>query len=239
MITEAYPVQGSETDVARLHLLRLCSPALPVGAYAYSGGLEQAVAAGWVRDESGAGAWITGVLEHALAQLDVPVLLRLHRAWQAGDQETVRYWSRLLLACRESAELRAEDRHLGTALARLLADLGVEEARSWREEPACTWAAMFALAGHHWDIPARVLAQGYLWSWCENQMAAAVKLIPLGQTAGQRILLQCTARIPACVRRGETLAADAGAEEKVGAGAPALAMASALHESQYCRLFRS
>ena len=109
-------------------LLQLCSPSLPVGAYAYSQGLECAVERGWVRDEASAGDWILGLLNHGLRNLDLPVLARLYRAWRAADPNAARRWNAWLYASREAAELQREDHHLGTALARLLTDLGIAEA---------------------------------------------------------------------------------------------------------------
>jgi urease accessory protein len=225
---------ASADPLARLRLWQLISPALPVGAFAWSQGQEFAVESGWVRDEAGAAAWIGGLLRHPLAQQDVPVLARCHAAWQQGDHAAAEHWSRRLLAMRESAELREEDRQLGAALARLLTDLGVAPAERWtRGEPA-SFACLFALASVHWHVPLEEAAQGYLWAWCENQVAAAIKLIPLGQTAGQRLLSTLIEHIPAAVTRG--LAVD---DDDIGYSAPGVALASALHETQYTRLFRS
>lgn len=223
------------TDTAALvRLLQLVSPALPVGAYAYSQGLEHAVQAGWIRNHDGARDWITGVLEHSLCGLDLPVLRRMHLAWVAQDLRALEYWSRFLSASRESAELRVEDHQIGTAMARLLADLDVPGAGEWRRHDHLSWALMFSLAAVHWEIPLPLAAEGYAWSWCENQVAAAIKLVPLGQTDGQRILRVCADRIPAlCARAMET------EEEDIGQLAAALAIGSALHERQYSRLFRS
>jgi len=207
---------------------------LPIGAYAYSQGLEFAVEAGWVGDEAQARSWLTGLLEHNLAHVDVPVLARLYEAWGRDDPAAIQYWSTYLLASREGGELVDEDRHLGRALARLLDELGVEQAAPWMQESAATFATLFALAARHWDIPLYEAAHGYLWSWCENQVAAAMKLIPLGQSAGQRLL---TAAMPAIERAAERgLALE---DEDIGAAAPGLALASARHETQYTRLFRS
>lgn len=217
-----------------LHLCRLVSPSLPVGAYAFSGGLEHAVTAGWVEDEDGARDWIFGQLEHAQSRLDVPVLARLYRGLEARDRDSVVAWSALLLAARESAELQAADRRMGLALARLLADLGVPDAGAWRDDESPCFAGVFALACLHWEIPLAAAARGLLWSWTENQVAAAIKLVPLGQTAGQRMLVEASARIPACIARG--LALD---DDEIGAIAPGVAIASALHETQHTRLFQS
>lgn len=217
-----------------LHLCRLTSPSLPVGAYAFSAGLEHAVAAGWVTHEDDAREWILGQLEHVQARLDVPVLARLHRGFEARDADGVRAWSALLLASRESAELLAAERRMGGALARLLDDLGVEEAATWRDEECASFCALFALACVHWRIPPASAALGYLLAVVDSQVAAAIKLVPLGHTAGQRLLLAASAPIPACVARG--LALEDG---DIGATAPGVAIASALHETQHTRLFQS
>jgi urease accessory protein len=219
---------------ARLRLMQLTSPALPVGAYAYSQGLEQAIEAGWVSSVEQLQDWVGGLLQHTLCTLDIPVLLRLHAAWSAQDQAAVQYWNNWLHACRESAELQAEDHQLGNALARLLTDLGLEEARIWMSDGQATYAALFALAAARWHIGAHDMALGYLWSWCENQITAALKLMPLGQTAGQRILSALIGRLPAALQDAE-----ACADDDIGQLAPAQAIASAMHESQYSRLFRS
>ncbi|MFZ5595245.1 MAG: urease accessory protein UreF [Pseudomonadota bacterium] len=221
-------------DVSLLRLMQLVSPALPVGAYAYSQGLEHAVCAGWVRDEATAAEWIGGLLDHALCRLDVPVLSRLHAAWMAEDCEQVEYWAAFLHASRESAELQAEDRHLGGALARLLTDLEFSEARPWIDHPCRGFAVLFALAGVRWGIAVKETLAGYLWTWAENQVAAAIKLVPLGQTAGQRILSRMIKRIPSAVER-----ASGFGDEDIGFFTPGLGIASAAHETQYSRLFRS
>ncbi|VAW77896.1 Urease accessory protein UreF [hydrothermal vent metagenome] len=221
-------------SISVLRLLQLVSPTLPVGAYAYSGGLESAVAAGWVSNAEQTCGWIDGVLEYNLCGLDVPVLQRMYHAWQQDDAETVRSWSRFLAASRESAELLAEDRQMGQALARLLVSMDIEAARDWVSGTHSSWVAMFALASVHWGIAERDAQLGYLWSWCENQVAAAVKLVPLGQTAGQQILAWCGERIPMRIERCHTLH-----DDDIGQLAPALAIISAQHEQQYSRLFRS
>jgi urease accessory protein len=217
-----------------LRLLQLTSPALPVGAYAYSRGLEWAVQARWVTDEATTGAWIAGLLCQALAALDVPVLIRLHQAWEQSDTDKVSAWSRYLYASRESAELRMEENQIGRALARLLNDLDVIAARAWMNDSYTTFGTMFTLAAVTWTIPIHETCAGYLWAWAENAVAAAIKLVPLGQTAGQRILSQIITRIPEAVERGQTIT-----DDDIGYATPALALASALHETQHTRLFRS
>ena len=144
-------VSSARTLTPLLRLLHLVSPALPLGAYAYSQGLEYAVHAGWVSDERSAGHWLGGLARGAVGTLDLPVLARLHHAWQRDDLDAVDCWSAQLLAARESAELRAEERHLGRALARILIELGIAEASHWNNDRA-TWATLFSLAAVRWDI---------------------------------------------------------------------------------------
>jgi len=223
-----------ENDSALLRLMQLVSPALPVGAYAYSQGMEYAVHAAWLRDENTVSEWILGLLQQSMARVDVPVLARLYRAWMRDDGEAVLYWSAYLRACRESRELQEEDSQMGKALARLLHDLNVAGVEPWITHPACGFALTFSLAAVRWRIPLQAAAQGYLWSWAENQVAAAIKLVPLGQTAGQRILSQVSEAIPAALDRGLAVH-----DEQIGFVAQRWVMGSALHEHQYSRLFRS
>lgn len=205
-----------------------------MGAYAYSQGLESAVERGWVHDEASAGAWILGLLNHTVRRLDLPVFARLYAAWRESDLEAIRRWNARLYASREAAELQREDRHLGAALARLLNDLGLKEAEPWRNAPRVCFATLFSLAAVKWEIPLPEAATGYAWAWVENQVAAATRLIPLGQTASQRLLIAAGPVIAAAVADGLALP-----DEAIGAAAPGLALAGALHETQYSRLFRS
>ena len=219
---------------ALLRVLQLASPALPVGAYAYSQGLESAIELGWVGDEASTRDWISGLLNHSQTRVDAPVLVRLHQAWQGQDAAAVNDWTQWLYASRESFELQQEDRHIGQNLARLLVDLDLPAAQPWcRAERVC-FATLFALAASHWGITARATVSAYLWTWSENQVMAATKLVPLGQTAGQRIL---SALIPLIDQATEQ--ALTRSDEQLGFSAPGLALAAARHEVQYSRLFRS
>lgn len=217
-----------------LRLLQLASPALPIGAFAYSQGLEQAVALAWVTDEASARDWILGLLASTLARLDLPVLVRLYRAFQADDAPAARRWTELLFACRGSAELQSEDRHLGTALARVLDGLGVDGARAWTGEATVCHATMFALAAVRWDIGVADAAAGYAFAWTEAQVGAASRLCPLGQQAAQRVLSQALPTIDDSVELALRLG-----DQDLGATAPAQVIASALHETLYSRLCRS
>jgi urease accessory protein len=214
--------------------MQLVSPALPVGAFNFSQGLETAVEAGWVCDPASALDWISGLAGGAVGTLDLPILLRLHAAWGRNDREAATRWSQRLIAARDTAELRAEDRHMGSALAKILAGLSIPEAEEWIGAPHASFAALFALAASRWQIAAQDAASGYLWAWCENQVLAAVKLVPLGQTAGQALLDALVRSIPGIVSVATTIA-----DERISISAPRLAIASARHETQYTRLFKS
>ncbi len=224
---------GGVAVVPLLRLLHLVSPALPVGAYAYSQGLEYAVHAGWVRDEESAYAWLRGLAVRGLGTLDLPILLRLIRAWTADDQDAMARWNERLLASRETRELRAEELHLGHALVRILTGLQVRDAPSLADVPV-TFACAFALASVRWGIGATEALGGYLWSWAENQVLAAIKLVPLGQSSGQQLLHRLIDDVPALVDGALTTT-----DERIGSGTVSQFLASALHETQYTRLFRS
>ena len=220
-------------SLALLRLFHLVSPALPVGAYAYSQGLEYAVQAGWVTDEASTFEWLQGLARFGLGTLDLPILRRLHAAFRGDDEGAVRDWNARLMASRESAELRAEERHLGAALARVLVELDLPEAAAWQaRDPA--FATLFSLAAVRWQIEVGPTLGGYVWAWSENQVLAAVKLVPLGQSAGQRLLHRLTDLLPQVLDQALTLA-----DEAIGTSAVSQVLASALHESQYSRLFRS
>ena len=142
----------------------------------------------------------------------------------------MRRWSRALEARRETAELRFEDLAMGSALAQLLSNLGAQS-----RSAACRSRAPSPSRPSNWAIPVDDACAGYAWAWCEAQVAAAVKLVPLGHTAGQRMLLALGARDPGGRRASLTACRD----DEIGASLPGLAIASALHETQYTRLFRS
>lgn len=223
--------------LALARLLQLASPTLPVGAYSYSQGLEAAVDAGTIVDAQSAGRWIGDALLLSLAKFEAPVMSRMHAAWLARDYAEVRRLDDWFRATRETAELRAETLQMGYSLRRLLIDLDEFDASPRAElesMQAPAFPAVFTFATAQWGIAVRDALVAYLWSWLENQVMAALKAVPLGQTDGQRLLL----------RLGGSLAAIAdqavAAEEAMFTNfAPGLAIASSRHESQYSRLFRS
>ncbi|MCB1775615.1 MAG: urease accessory protein UreF [Gammaproteobacteria bacterium] len=221
-------------ELARLRLMQLTSPALPVGGFTYSQGIEWAVEAGWIRDVGSLRDWLSGLIDDGLAGLELPLLVRLYRACEAGEPAQVGHWGRQLLASRETRELRQEELNRARALISLLRDLGIGRVTEWADELVHCQAAPFAVAAVEWRITLEDCLLGYAWSWLENQVAAAIKLVPLGQTDGQRVQLQLAESLPGACARALKIDDDA-----IGSSAPALAIASARHETQYTRLFRS
>ena len=218
-------------------LLQLASPALPVGAYSYSQGLEWAIEAGTVKDEASALRWMGDQLEWNTGRYEAPLLVRMIAAWLTGADDTVRALDERYLACRETAELRAETLQMGHSLRRLLDDLRElppEFIGQVAASPTPTFMHVWSGLAATWQIAPREALTAWLWSWAENQAMAALKAVPLGQAAGQRILLELGARIPAVVERAlET------PDENFSNFAPGFAIACARHETQYSRLFRS
>jgi urease accessory protein len=222
-------------DVALARLLQLASPTLPVGAYSYSQGLEAAAEAGIVKDANSAREWIADVLEFSVARMEAPVFLRLCAAWHANDRSALAHWNALFLATRETAEFRAESAQMGYSLTRLLNELKIGAGSdAFGPEEDIAFPTAFARAVAAWRIePAQALI-AYLWAWLENQVMAALKAVPLGQTDGQRLLLSLGARIGEVADAAQHLG-----DGELGNFAPGLAMLSARHETQYSRLFRS
>ncbi|WP_166264093.1 urease accessory protein UreF [Marinobacter caseinilyticus] len=230
------PTDSNQTpvgDLALLGLLQLVSPALPIGAFAWSQGLESAFELGWVNNEDELGDWLEGVLEDGLTRCELPLLQRMQQAWESGDGEAVAEWNDWLHATRETAELTDEDIRLGAALVRLLGSLELLPANDLLpEDPG--YVTLFAWAAHMRRVPARQTLLGFAWAWLENQLAVACKAMPLGHTAAQRL----TERL----RPQLVMAVDNALEKEdheLGPVIPGLALGSALHETQYSRLFRS
>ena len=221
------------TNQGLLQLLQLTSPSLPIGGFAWSQGLEYAIDSGWLKNEADTTAWLGRILKDNLANLDVPVLLRLYRASQQSNRDTFFYWNEWLLSSRETHELYLEDVQMGAALKRLLLDIAVAEPQMFPENDL-SYPAAFAFAAEKKDVDEQSMALGYLWSWLENQIAAALKIFPLGQTAGQRIFHNLVDTLADAAEYAQHVD-----DEAMGNSLPGQIMASMLHEEQYSRLFRS
>jgi len=218
-------------------LLQLASPALPVGAYSYSQGLEWAIESGIVTDAGSVERWIHDVLQYSAGSFDAPVCWRLMQAWERGDVEEAVRWNAFFRAGRETAELRAETLQMGQALDKLLMGLpfcSKRELNRLHHLSPLTFPAAFSFAAHGMGIESHAALVAYLWSWLENQVMAAMKAVPLGQNAGQRVLASIGAELPEIAVRATQLA-----DDELSNFTPGLAIASCQHETQYSRLFRS
>jgi urease accessory protein len=221
-----------------IRLLHLASPALPVGAYSYSQGLEWAVDSGVVQNEAEAGQWIADALHWSMARWEAPLVGRLVALWgdPEGGAETIATLNDGFLAARETAELRAETVQMGYSCLKVVPELFNGMAPDARlatvREPAfpTVWSCMAAASGASSEDG----VAAYLWAWLENQVMGAIKLVPLGQSAGQRLLARLSAEIPVLAREACALP-----ESEWSNVAPGLSLASSRHETQYSRLFRS
>ena len=225
------------TSVAQLTaLLHLASPALPVGAFSYSQGLEAAVDVRHVGDEASAATWIAEGLD-VLAACEAPLWLLQFADWQAGRFDAVAERDAWFLATRETRELRLETSQMGWSLSRLIQQMGwggdaLRVALAARA--SVTFPTAFAAAAAALNVDPHDGVTAYCFAWVENQMASAVKAVPLGQTAGQAMLLELGGLLPALVQDAARLQ-----DDELSSFAPGLAIASSLHETQYSRLFRS
>jgi len=232
---------------SRLRLLQLVSPALPVGAFSYSEGLEVLVQEGRLCDGAALGQWLRAELERGTLTLEAAALAELRQAlngWRQGNGQdqhlAVLELDGWLLALREAPEVRAQQRQMGASLLQLLADLGwplpvgVADAPVPATRPQLSWPAAFAWAGLCLEIGSPELEEAYLYGWTANQISAAVRLVPLGATEGQRLQLQLA---PLIAERATELAATDPRDlwnGGVGAG-----LAQLRHAELYSRLFRS
>jgi len=225
-------------SLALIRLLQLASPALPVGAYTYSQGLEWAVESGRLRDEASAGHWIGDLLTGAIGRFEAPLLVQLMQHWANNHSAEILRLNADLLASRESAELRAESLQMGYSLNRLLADLRDPELAPTRDVlarlPEIAFPTVWAGLASAWQIEPLAAVSAYLWSWAENQVMAALKAVPLGQAGGQRLLAELGRNIPAVAEAALHLPEAAWSNFT-----PMFAICSVRHETQYSRLFRS
>ena len=226
--------KSSTSENSLFDLLHISSPALPVGAFAYSQGLEYTLDAQWCKDAQQIEQWIELVLLHGLGQLDLPMYVRMYKGWQDNNYESLRDLNAELLAFRESKELYLEDIQVGSAYVQW--HLGQDASRQTLidelETPSVV--AMASLAAVLSQIPLEMALQGFIWSWCENQITCACKALPMGQTQAQQVLQRLIPKMQQCVTQSLNVK-----DDEMGTGLFGLAMASSLHEFQYSRLFRS
>lgn len=213
-------------------VLQLASQSLPTGAFAYSGGLEALLDLGWLAEPEQFYEFLETLLEMVVQRLEVPVAVRILAAYQEDDLSQARLWSQRLRAQRETREFAEQDAQMGRALGRVLAELFPElRGESW---VPLTYTEALARAARLFGLTREELALVVAYNWVEQHVSALARLIPLGPIAGQKLM---SALIPAVERvASKGLSTE---DDDIGASAPILAIASALHEEQYTRIFRS
>lgn len=237
-----------EDAMELLSLLQLASPTLPIGAYSYSEGLETLCHNGVIASAATLQHWLGQELQYGAVRLEAAVMLRVYRAVQAGEAGQAIAWNDWLSAIRETEEMRRSSWQMGQSLLKLAGDLeplprlplledlltqlpSVSENDSGR---GCNFATAYALVSVGWNLTAEVALLGYLHAWASNLTSAGVKLIPLGQTAGQQLLLNLRSLLLA-----QAQAIAALEDHELESGSWGSAIASMQHETQYSRLFRS
>ena len=223
-----------EHNRQQLRLMQLSSSSLPVGSFTWSQGLEWAVEAGWISTAAEFRQWQIQQMERSFLCVDLPLFIRLYRACEQNDIAAAKRWTAYLLACRETRELREEERNRGAAFTRLI--------KSWEPECPPEWLPLFsssqlcgmAWLGVRWDIDVQALALSLGYSWMESAVMAGVKLVPFGQQAAQQLIIELSDHFAAKLDQ-----AWERSDDELGAATPLSAIASACHETQYSRLFRS
>jgi urease accessory protein len=225
-------------DITNSHLLcllQLASPALPVGAYSYSEGLETLVENNIINNQESLQQWLEAELRYGAIRLEAAVMVRAYNCVKMNDLEALSRWNMWLSAVRETEELRNSSLQMGRSLIQLFAKL---QPQSKMTADAvgnyCNYAIAFGIAAADWDINIQAAILGYLHSWVSNLITAGVKLIPLGQTAGQLLLVKLQPLI-----NDATASILALEDDNLSCCSWGLSLASMAHETQYTRLFRS
>lgn len=223
-------------DSSLMQLMWLASPALPIGGFSYSECLEAAVDSARVATESEASRWLVDQLHLSVSRGDLAVVAQAVPAWQQADHARIAGLNAWMLQTRESSELRQQTEQMGRSLLDWLRNHTTAQSEQINTLAAMqpTYPLAFALAASATQANLRDCLVAYAFGWAENMVQAAIKSVPLGQSAGQRILSALTAEIPAAIDHALTLA-----DDERQAFSPMLAILSSQHEVQYSRLFRS
>lgn len=221
-------------------LLHLASPALPIGGFSYSQGFESAVSEGLIKNEVEASVWLSSVMREPLTCCEAPLWVLLFDAWQQSELDNVHRWNHWFWASRETQEFRSETEQMGWSLIKLSQQLEWDDPQDsayLKSIHPVTYPCAHAYVCVRRSIPLTLGLTVYVYSWLENQVMAAIKSIPLGQTAGQKILQEMASHIPFVVE--EAISRARHLPPQLNTFSHQLAVLSSRHESQYSRLFRS
>jgi len=196
--------------------------------------LEWAVGAGWIQSEDDFNYWLDEQLDGVIAHQELPLLRKMFVASQAQDKQMLQTWADYSLALRDTTELRVEETDRAGALLRILRTLAVPNLGLVDSTLGKSQLAGIAWAAAHWSVDIMALLRAYGFSWLEQQIAAGIKLIPLGHLQGQRLLFELSKRIPNAAAASMDVL-----DDNIGYSCPAISMASCQHETQYTRLYRS
>lgn len=231
-LTEA---MNGQTPLALMRLLQLSSSNLPVGGYSFSQGLEYAIDANWLNSPEDVRTWIEQVCLATLLHSDLPLISRLHSAYQQRNWDQFDHYNDLALAIRETKELLLADLAMGEALLRLAKSTAVPLPPSYQlPRVRMSFVSIYSIMACHMHIDLSAASTGYGWTMVENQVLAATKLLPMGQTAAQIMLTDLSEKLHDSFAQSQQVT-----DEQIGLNLPGLAMASAQHELQYSRLYRS
>jgi len=239
MTSPVAPPEAPSDPAPQLAMMWLSSPALPVGGFSYSEGLEAAVHAGLVTDEAQTLDWLRSQLQLTLARSELPAACAAHAAWAAADIAALHAVQTWVLTTRETFELRQQSQQMGRSMLEWLRNLRPDHpllALAARLEPAPAWPLAFALGAFALGLDANQMAYALAFSWLENQVQAAMRVVPLGQSGGQRLLAALTPELPGAVAQARNLQHRMDDWQSFS---PLLAILSSQHETQYSRLFRS
>ncbi|MBZ8179970.1 urease accessory protein UreF [Oscillatoria salina] len=220
---------------ALLNLLQLASSTLPVGSYSYSEGLEALVDSEIINNQDQFYLWLENELTYGAIRIETAVMLRSYDCLSKSDLTGLNSWNGWLSAARETKELRQQSWQMGQSLLELL--ISLQPSLQFLKdviEDECNYAIAFGIAASYWQINVEATTIGYLYSWLNNTINSGVKLIPLGQTTGQKLLFKLR---PLIVKITEEIFALS--DEELASCSWGLALASMEHETQYSRLFRS
>ena len=238
MTTEAQSASSGVPASTLMQLMWMASPALPVGGFSYSEGMESAVESGRVHDEASAGHWLSDQLHLSLARNDAAVAAQAYSAWQQGDEQRVIELNAWVVSSKETSEQRLQAEQMGRSLLQWMKNGLHQHDERLRQcealRPAPTWPVAFALGAALSGATQEAALLCLAFAWADNQVQAAVKAVPLGQAAAQRVLQGLTQAIPEAMRNAAALDDDSRQ-----AFTPMLAILCAQHETQYSRLFRS